>query len=100
MLAAVEDNPGIPAGLIVILVGSTLVAFGYAKARMDRANEDYKKVKEGLPGMRKDFWRAFWRMVKVGFWVAVIGFLMVTWVVHDIRNADADQPPPAKVENK
>lgn len=103
MLAAAESNPSIPAGLIVLLIGSTLIAFGYAKAVMDRANSDYKKTKAGLPGMRKAFWVSWWTMIKVGFWVAIIGFVLVTWVVHDVRNADADQPlpsTPAKVKNR
>lgn len=95
MLAAAEDNPGIPAGLIVLLIGSTLITFGYLKAVMDRANSDYKKTKSGLPGMRKDFWRAWWKMVKLGIVVAIVGFLMVTWIVHDVREADADQAPPS-----
>lgn len=95
MLAAAEDNPGIPAGLIVLLIGSTLIAFGYAKAVFDRANSDYKKTKAGLADMRKSVWRTMWGMVKIGFWVALAGFVLITWVVHDIKNADADQPRPS-----
>lgn len=95
MLASAEDNPGIPAGLIVLLIGSTLIAFGYAKAVFDRANSDYKKAKAGLPDMRKTVWRTMWTMVKVGFWVVVVGFILASWVVHDVRNADADQPRPS-----
>ena len=61
----------------------------------DRANSDYKKTKASLPGMRKTVWATMWTMVKIGFWVVAIGFILVTWVVHDVRNADADQPRPS-----
>lgn len=94
-MTTAESSPAVPTVLIVLLIGSTLVSFGYLKAVMDRANSDYKKTKAGLPGLRKDFWRAWWRAVKVGFFVFVAGIVLVAWVVHDVREADADQPRPS-----
>jgi uncharacterized membrane protein len=95
MLAAAEDNPGIPAGLIVLLIGGILIAFGYARAVFDRSNADYKKTKASLPGMRKDVWRALFRMLRIGFWVAIIGFVLVTWVVRDVNNTRTEAPRPS-----
>lgn len=82
-----------PTLIIVMLIGGTLIAFGYAKAVMDRANADYKKTKAGLPGMRKDFWRAWWTALKIGFWVFIAGCVLITWVVQDVRGADAEPRP-------
>jgi hypothetical protein len=101
---AVEENPSIagPVLVVLLLAGSTIMGFGYLLAVARRANSDYKKVKAGLPGMRKDFWRAWWAATKVGFFVILGAFLLITWAVRDVRDADAVPSPsrsvPAKVK--
>jgi hypothetical protein len=92
-----DDDPSLPAGLIVLLIGSTLVSFGYLKAVMDRANADYKETKAKLPLLRKAFWAACWRAVKIGVLVFIAGLIMVAWVVHDVRDSETPQPTPAQV---
>lgn len=97
-MPAAADEHGAYAGpvLILLIIGfSTIFGFGYLTAIMRRANTDYKKTKAILPGMRKDFWAAWWSMVKIGFWVAIGGLLLISWAVHDIRDADDQQPRPA-----
>lgn len=75
-----------PATVIVLLAGGTIYVFGYARAVMHRANSDYKKTKAILPDLRKDFWRGWWKAVKVGFWVVLGVVFLVMWTVHDARN--------------
>ena len=79
--------------VLLILGGSTLYGLGYATAVMRRANTDYKKTKTSLPGMRKDFWSAWWQVIKVGFWVSLAGLILVAWTVHDIRDTDTGPEP-------
>lgn len=79
------DDIGPPVVLIVLIIGGIIYTFGYLRAVMHRANSDYKKTKAGLPGMRKDFWRAWWAAVKVGFWVLVAAGILITWMVQDVR---------------
>jgi ABC-type Fe3+ transport system permease subunit len=92
-----ESSPALPAFLIVLLISSTVFAFGYLKARMDQANQDYKDTVAKVPKLRKAFWAAWWGAVKVGFWVFVAGFLLVAWVIHDARGADAEPHPSPSV---
>jgi ABC-type Fe3+ transport system permease subunit len=81
-----------PVVLIVLVIGLVIYAFGYLRAVMHRANKDYKTVKASVPKMRKGFWQAWWAAVKIGFWVVLAGFVLVAWVVHDVR---AERPVPA-----
>lgn len=99
MLAAPEQQSGTSLTVLVILllVGSTIYGAGYLTAVARRANSDYKKTKAGLPAMRKAFWSAWWNATKVVFWVFVAGALLVSWVVRDVRNADADTRPTPSV---
>lgn len=80
------DGASFPTLLVVMLIGATIYAFGYARAVMHRANTDYKKTKAGLPAMRKGFWAAWWTAVKIGFWVSLALLALVAWVVSDARN--------------
>jgi hypothetical protein len=82
------EEPGGYAGpvLVLLMIGSgILYGLGYLTAVMRRANSDYKKTKTALPGMRKDFWVAWWNMVKIGFWVAIAALVLIAWAVHDVR---------------
>jgi hypothetical protein len=93
VLGASENQSAAMPTLVLLLIGAgTIFGFGVAMAVMRRANSDYKKTKAVLPAMRKDFWAAWWAMIKLGFWV-VLGFLVLTaWAVHDVRDAG---PAPA-----
>lgn len=79
------SNAAMPTLVGILIIGGVIYAFGYARAVMHRANSDYKKTKAGLPGMRKDFWRSWWQAVKIGFWIFVAGFALVSWVVVEGR---------------
>lgn len=99
MLAAPQQQPSvaIPSLAILLLGGATIFVFGAGWAVMKRANSDYKKTKASLPGMRKDFWRAWWAMIKVGFWVGVVFVVLVVWAVQDVKDAPAAPAVPASV---
>ncbi len=89
---AVSEHSGNAAGVafvFILLMGGTIFAFGYARAVSDRAGSDYRKTKEALPGMRKAFWQAWWRGIKIGFWV-VLAFAVVVLVM--VRGGDRDRP--------
>lgn len=87
LIAAEQSSVAVPTTLIVVLLGSTLITFGYLKAVMDRANRDYKTTKAGLPVLRKAFWAAFWGAVKVGFWLVVAALFLIGWVIHEVNAA-------------
>jgi hypothetical protein len=92
MLSAAESSSrSIPATVVVLvlLIGGTIYVFGYLRAVMHRANVDYKKTKEGLPGMRKAFWAAWWSAVKVGFWVLLIVAFLIVWMIRGDPKDDA-----------
>ncbi len=63
----------------MLIIGGTIYAFGYARAVMHRANTDYKKTKEALPGLRKGFWAAWWTAAKAGFWILIAFALLLAW---------------------
>lgn len=94
MILAVDDSPHIAAPVLVLLLigAGILYGLGYARAVMHRANVDYKRTKEALPGLRKGFWRAWWKVVKVGFWVTLAFIGLVAWAVHDVSE---NTPAPA-----
>jgi uncharacterized membrane-anchored protein len=83
-----------PVVLILFIVSGIVFATGYAMAVMHRANRDYKATKAALPILRKGFWKALFAVVKVGFWVAVAAFILIAWMIRDVRHgADADSTP-------
>ncbi len=95
-----------PAGLtplvvviIVLIIAGIIYTFGYARAVFHRANSDYKKTKEGLPGMRKTVWQTAWRTVKVGFGVLILLGILVFWGVNDERKKNDQTPVPATVSS-
>ena len=83
--------------IIVLIIAGIIYTFGYARAVFHRANSDYKKTKEGLPGMRKTVWQTLWRTVKVGFGVVILIGILIFWGVNDARQQDDKQPVPATV---
>lgn len=78
-------SPILMGAMIALLLGSAIFTFGHLKARMERANADYKKTKGDLPNLRKAFWRLWVSAFKVGFWVALVGFVLVMWVIRDAQ---------------
>lgn len=92
------QNTSIVAPVVALLLiggASTIFAFGFAVAVVKRANSDYKKTKAALPGMRKDFWRLWWKAVEVGFAIAVVAVLLMVWAVRDIRGSNLAPAAPA-----
>ncbi len=91
------QNTSIASPVVVLLLigASTIFSFGFAVAVVKRANSDYKKTKAGLPGMRKDFWRLWWKAVKVGFAIAIVAVFLMVWAVRDIRGSNLAPAAPA-----
>ncbi len=86
--------------IIVLIIAGIIYTFGYARAVFHRANSDYKKTKEGLPGMRKTVWQTAWRTVKVGFGVLILLGILIFWGVRDAQqNNPNKQPVPATVSS-
>ena len=97
LLAAANQGPVVsgPVLLSLIVGGGIIFAFGFAVAVWRRARDDYKKVKAGLPGMRKAKW-AMWRAaVRAGFWIVVAFVVLVMWVYSDVRAQQASEPGPS-----
>lgn len=88
-----DEHPiATPVVILTFITAGIVYVFGYLRAVMHRANSDYKKTKAGLPGMRKDFWRAWWAAAKIGFWVFIAGAVLVVWAGREIRHST---PAPA-----
>jgi hypothetical protein len=94
MIYAAEkpESIAMPVILFVGIGAAVIYLFGYVRAVMHRANSDYKKTKALVPGLRKDFWRIWWRACKVGFWIAVFVAVLGFWAYGDITQ---DRPAPA-----
>lgn len=87
MLAAAAEQTASSTTLgAVLLIGATIFMLGYRIAVNRRANADYKRTKAALPGMRKAFWATLWGAVKFGFFALIALALLLSWVVHDLRN--------------
>lgn len=100
VLAEAQQAPqhssiAVPTVLLVALIGSTVYYFGYHRAVMHRANTDYKTTKAAVPALRKGFWAAWWRAVKVGAIILIAACLMLTWAFHEIRHDQPDTSTPA-----
>lgn len=92
--AAQQDRDiSVPVVLIVCIIAGVVYGLGYARAVMHRANRDYKTTKAAVPTLRKGFWIAWWKAVKVGFWVLIAAVIMTIWVGRDLRGQPADATP-------
>lgn len=80
-----EQSPVLLGVLIALLGASTAFSFGYLKHRLERSNSDYKDTKAKVVPLRKAYWLAWWAAVKVGFWVFIVGFILVAWVFSDAQ---------------
>ncbi len=95
LLAAAGSRGPVISGpvLVALLIGGGIIfGFGYAMAVWRRARDDYKKVKAGLPGMRKAKWTLWRAAVRAGFWIFVAFLVLVTWVVSDVRAEQEAKP--------
>lgn len=80
-----DTSPVLMGTFISLLIGSTVFTFGYLKAKLERANQDYKTTKGAVTPLRKAYWNLWWSAVKVGFWVVLVGFVLITWAVQDAK---------------
>lgn len=80
-----DTSPALVGTLTAILISSTVFSFGVLKAKLGRANEDYKKTRDSVGGLRKAYWTLWWDAVKVGFWVVLVGLILAAWVIHDAK---------------
>lgn len=80
-----DSSPVLVGTLIAILISSTVFSFGVLKAKVSRANADYKDTKGKVSPLRKAYWVLWWDAAKIGFWVFVVGFILVAWVIHDAK---------------
>lgn len=89
MLMTAEETTGDeiagPIVVILVLAASTIFLAGWRHAVMQRANSDYKKTKEALPGLRKGFWSALFAFIKVAFWVGLVMFALIAWWIRSAR---------------
>lgn len=94
-LTASDTSHGIatPVVMIVAIIAGIIYTFGYLRAVMHRANSDYKATKALVPTLRKGFWHAWWKAVKIGFWVFVAGTILIFWAYRDVANKGADATP-------
>lgn len=61
-----------------IVVSLITFALGFRLAVMRRADSDYQKTKEALPGLRSAYWRGFWAMLRaLGLVLLVV--LVLSW---------------------
>ena len=96
-MLAVEDQSGNVSGpvlIIVLLAGGTIYLFGYLRAVLHRANDDYKKTRAAVKPLRKSFWAAWVAALRTGVLVAIGLALMVAWFVRDVRRAESEPIPP------
>ncbi len=87
-MTSAAAEPGaisVPVVLVLLIIGGTIYTFGYARAVLARAKGDYIKTRDAVPGLRKDFWRSLWKVVKVGFWVVVVFAVLLIWMIQDVR---------------
>lgn len=80
-----QDSIAGPVLIVLLLGAGTIYLFGYARAVLHLTNADYKATKAKVKPLRKAFWKAWWRAVKVGFWVVTGLVLLIVWAVHDTR---------------
>lgn len=81
-----ERTSPILLGVLIALLGSsTAFTFGYLKHKLERAGGDYRDTKAKVTPLRKAYWLVWWAAVKAGFWVALIGTVLVIWVINDAK---------------
>lgn len=98
MVAASSSNHSVSVPIVaLVLLVLVIYGFGYSRAVMHRANKDYKTTKAAVPVLRKGFWRAWWGAMKVGFWVFLGFAVLVVWLFHLGKNADANTRPSPSV---
>jgi ABC-type Fe3+ transport system permease subunit len=98
MDVSAANNSGNVGGMVCILVllfGAPIYAFGYHRARMHRANKDYKSAKALVPGLRKGFWSAWWSAVKFGSVIALVVAALFLWMVRGGHNQADTTPSPS-----
>jgi hypothetical protein len=80
-----RTSPVLLGVLIALLGSSTAFTFGYLKHKLERTGGDLRDTRAKITPLRKAYWLVWWAAVKTGFWVAVIGFVLVAWVIHDAK---------------
>ena len=63
-----------PSEIVVIAALATLIVgylYGKYYAVWGRARRDYSRVKQSVPDLRTAMWRAFWKVVQAGTFVAI-----------------------------
>jgi hypothetical protein len=81
--------------LTAMLTGIVVFLLGLAWARVKGARKALTTIKQGVPAARKLFWLSIGGVLKVGFWAALLLFVLVAWQMHDIRTADQQQQSPS-----
>jgi hypothetical protein len=81
--------------LTAVLTGIIVFLLGLAWARVRASRAALATIKKGVPAARKLLWVNIGGVLKVGFWAAVLLFVLITWQMHDVRTADEQKPSPA-----
>lgn len=81
--------------LTAVLTGIVVFLLGLAWARVRASRAALATMKKGVPAARKLVWVNVGKVLKVGFWAALLLFVLITWQMHDIRTADEQKPAPS-----
>jgi hypothetical protein len=73
----------------VAVIATVIFWLGYRLAVARRAWTDYKTTKAAVPKLRKGFFASVRDVAKFVFWSLLALVVLVSWVVHDIREAAA-----------
>jgi hypothetical protein len=92
MLLGAPEEHHVSTMIVLGFVGGGLLlyGFGYARAVMHRANDDFKKTKAAVPVLRKDFWRTWWKAVKAATLGLIIFAALAVWMWNEVNDDPAD----------
>jgi hypothetical protein len=68
--------------MVIAAIAVLIVGYLYGKyyAVWSRARRDYSRVKQSVPDLRSAMWRAFWKVVQLGAFVAITMFVLIALV--------------------
>jgi len=81
--------------LTAVLTGFIVFLLGVAWARVKGSRAALRTLKSGVPVARKAFWSSVGGVLKIGFWAALLLFVLVVWQVNDVRTVTDQEPAPS-----
>lgn len=89
-----------PVVVIVFMIVGVVFVTGYRMSVMHRANRDYKTTKAALPGLRKGFWTALGRVLKVGLVVSIVLFALAAWWIRGSQSEPVESNPRPRITDR